>query len=391
MRHACLLALLACAPVALGAPGSVQLRASSAPITGDVRALPGGAQVVVASKDAPGANLLVAWHRVRALNGEPMGAWAEVSDALMRAVARIERGDAPGAAEAAEPILRAGLAGGQLPQGPTAMALLETLLRARLERGSQTASTLAWLRWHQAWQQRPGPDSGQQWVGASLYLAPIIDADTGLCPSLPPAFGPSVSLQALGALLRSPEWQGLTGAPGPAGELAGAYRAAAAFEENGTELAEALPGTSDSAQLVAEIVSARAGVSAVRAGARAKLQARAAALSRDEATRETEGADDAEPVADGSWQRAWVHLGIGRSLLREDDAAQRRAGVLELLHVPALYGDRLPALAGLALLDARRELTSQRAQPGEAGAGLEGIERDIRERFGALAWVLDAP
>jgi hypothetical protein len=50
-----------------------------------------------------------------------------------------------------------------------------------------------------------------------------------------------------------------------------------------------------------------------------------------------------------AWVEAWVRFGVGQSLLMEPDDATRRAGVVELLHVPVRFGSVQPYLAGVAL------------------------------------------
>jgi hypothetical protein len=53
-----------------------------------------------------------------------------------------------------------------------------------------------------------------------------------------------------------------------------------------------------------------------------------------------------------SWMEAWCRIGLGRSLIREEESGARLRGVIELLHLPARFGTEHPNLAGVALADA---------------------------------------
>jgi len=402
-----------------GVNASVEFRGSGGVVEAPVEVLSAG--LLVRPRDAAGGQTtqVVAWHRVRDVRGDGLsvGAWGEVGQELMRAVARIERGDGALAGDVAEPLYARLLGAGEL-RGPTGLVLCEVVTRVRLERQGPGGATLAWLRWLQvAAEHAPsvggaggggGGGASQatswtkaQWVGQRTTLTPVVDERTGLCPQLPPVFGRGLTGPALVAMLASAEWPATdeksimsAGAGGAAGDprrdalvIALAYRVAAQFESGGeaalgaagasgvgvVKLAEQKQG--EAAGLVLDIVAARVGDAGVRVEARKRLSERLASLRRDETTSEIEP-DDA-PI-DRTWQRAWVHLGLGRSLLRETEADQRRRGLVELLHVPALFQVEHPSLAALALLEARSEAGGM-----NLGAGaIEAIERELREGLG---------
>lgn len=370
------------------APGSfVRLRGQASEIKGEVTAQSGGVLVT-----APGrVTQLIAWNRVR----ETDAPGAEGSMArgleLMRAVSRIERGDFPLAAEAIEPLMAQMAVQGTLT-GPTGMVAAETAMRVRLARGSQTGATLAWLAWLDAAGERPASEQGAEdakapetrvvWVGDRLIgdgNSPI-DTTLGLCVHLPPIFGPVVSSPALVAMLASSEW-GRLGA-GPNGAVVRAYEAAARYEVAGDVYVprpEDASAKGDAAAVVRDIVLARAGSEADRGEARKRLRERLERVTRAESTRETEAGD--EPGADAQWLRAWLHLGIGRSLIREAAPEARREGVVELLTVAAIFASDVPGLAAGALVEARLELV-------RLGEPIDKIEADLRARFPEAAVVL---
>ncbi|MBL0922178.1 MAG: hypothetical protein IBJ10_08640 [Phycisphaerales bacterium] len=58
----------------------------------------------------------------------------------------------------------------------------------------------------------------------------------------------------------------------------------------------------------------------------------------------------------GTWREAWRRAAMGVSLARAERPADRRAGMLELLHIPARFSASQPALAAIALREAARAL-----------------------------------
>ena len=56
------------------------------------------------------------------------------------------------------------------------------------------------------------------------------------------------------------------------------------------------------------------------------------------------------------WLEAWIHSGIGRSLIREEGTEQKQAGVIELLNIPARFARTHPYLSGLALAESSATL-----------------------------------
>jgi hypothetical protein len=115
------------------------------------------------------------------------------------------------------------------------------------------------------------------------------------------------------------------------GEL---YRRAAAFEcglagevkAGEVPLRHPDPGVA----IVAQIVAARAGTPELRREARRLL---------------TERLAQRQP----QWLEAWLRMGIGRSLMREDSQEERLLGIAAMLEVPARLRGASPYLSGVAL------------------------------------------
>ncbi len=183
-------------------------------------------------------------------------------------------------------------------------------------------------------------------------MAPVFDPVTGLAPGLPPVFQNDA---ATGVGVQSDEWASMAAEVGGGDErtrvLAELYLAAARFD-TGQSL-EIAPVTSGDpgVKLVADVVLARAGNEQQRAAARAALEARlSSGVDRVRA------GDGGETVQAEGWVECWCRLGLGRSLVREQDEAARRLGVIHLLHVPARFSRVSPVLASMALADAAAAL-----------------------------------
>lgn len=249
---------------------------------------------------------LVPWGQVRSVGNGWQGAaeYEAVADAIWRAEARLARGDAIGAGWLLEPLADRYFASG----GPTTAQVASALVMVRLMGNDRLGATEAWLVWRET---RRGP--ARAWL----------DADSGLCPALPPAFPWSTS----SADSASSE---------PDSVMGQLYNAAASplsaptrggLESIGRDPRDrADPGF----RVVWEMV---------RAVGDPDPTARRAA--RDAIERR------ARP-GDPDWRLAWAHLGVGMSLLAEPDAQLRDAGASRLISVIVEHPRAAPGLSGLA-------------------------------------------
>ncbi len=375
------------------AQSQVFLRGATEPLVGRVQSLDLAGVSLQLAGDAQGLRV-VSWDRVRSIVSAD-GSAASIpsvliayADGLFRVRTRLERGDIDLAARAAERLY----AQGDAIEGPSGELLAECVLRVRLARGAHASAISPWLRLLNVRASAPAvrADAPAPWIGGTTTLSPIIDPATGLCPTLPPIFSTLRGPAAVRTLadevvsLAAPASQ--LGAR--AGELLAWYRAAAAHAAGLVSPAPGVRGSGttiadDGVQLVRELVLARVGNAKEREQARAALQQRLTAIERSGgASDETE-----QPAPDSTvherWVAGWCHAALGLSLLREESPESRRRGVLELLHLPARFGDELPQLTRIALAEAAEAL---RAQGQPAGAAL--LESELRELEGSLA---DAP
>ncbi|MDX2016359.1 MAG: hypothetical protein SFY95_01810 [Planctomycetota bacterium] len=297
------------------------------------------------------AEVIVPLDRVRTVLGARRGEWdalEPLASALWRAQTRIDRDDVVGAQVVIE---RWGEKFAEL-SGPSAAAAARLELRLALQvelPGSGVRAAQAWAR---ALDAADSAREGPRWfVPASDLTEGMIDAATGLSPVVPPFW---LDTPATRAALESVERSAPT-----LGARAGALREwfllAAKIDLGQKVTLPALPEPVEPAlALVADLVRARSDDGAQRAEARARLESR---LIRKPA----------------EWERAWIWLGLGRSLLREGEREQKLRGVGYLLRVPASGG--WANLAAIARADAAVALAALNL-PREAGVVKGELERD---------------
>lgn len=344
-RLALLGAIVVLAGAAAPALGQVALRGGGrleAPVT---RVGPEGVTVGASAGDPART---ISWGLIRAVEGEhakEAEAFGAVADRVWRALARLDRGDVG----LAEPALEELFA--QAIPAPTGADVAGALLRCRLRRGASASAIPVWLAC-----VRLGATEGE-----ALGREGVIDPETLLAPALPPIFldTPGVRAFAASAPASAPGTSGTpahggAGSAGGAADVMGALyllaaadalrprggagasdAARAALESTGAFTSDAAPGVA----LVRAMVVSRIGEREARVRARGELIA---------------GLDKHA----GGWQEAWRRTAIGLSLVRETDAAERRRGAIELLHVPARFGASQPYLAGVALAAASEALAA---------------------------------
>ena len=293
------------------------------------------------------------WDRVASLEGlapELARQVAPVAEKAWLARVRLERSDAL----AAEPLYEELFRAFEGRRGATACAVAEGLLRCRLRRGAQAGAIAPWLAWVRA--SDPSMPVPALDITSPPNQPPLIDPGTGLCPFLPPVWLNVASVQAF-ARADAIVGDDAGGKRGLA--LAALYRLAARLEAGlaSESEANALPvrSTDPGVSLVAQIVAARGADADKRRDARQLLLARLKQRMP-------------------AWEEAWVRVGVGRSLLREQDVEERLIGLAHLLHVPARLRASQPYLAGVALGDA----ALAEAALGNTSAA-QRLKRDIME------------
>ncbi|VAX42422.1 hypothetical protein MNBD_PLANCTO03-1157 [hydrothermal vent metagenome] len=304
---------------------TLTLRGGATPPAGEVVAC--SIEGVVVESPVTG-RVIVGWERVRSVSGEhaeEAEAFAEIADQAWRAISRLQRGDIP----AAEPVLEGLFVLYRDRTGPTAAAINGGLLRCRLERGAHTLAVGAWL----AWLHASSDDAEAAWydtlsLSRAASAAPTTDPETGLLPGLPPIW---LDLPAVRVFGDAPSAGAAFGEREQ--ELAELYRHAARAQHGDREPMPRLTSADPAVRLVWDIVAAQSRSDQERATGRKAIKVR---LRK-------------EPVG---WLDAWLRVGLGRSLLLEDETAQRQRGVIELLRVRITHERDAPYLAGLALAEA---------------------------------------
>jgi hypothetical protein len=143
--------------------------------------------------------------------------------------------------------------------------------------------------------------------------------------------------------------------------------------------------THPAVELASDILQARAGGDETRREARIRLERRIGNLLLTQgragetpaSTTSTTATDSALPGSSElaqlapQWEEAWCRVAIGRSLLRETDIREQRMGLVAMLHVPARFGDQLPALSALVLTEVAAELERMGDAAGAARLRIE--------------------
>ena len=348
----------------------LELRAGRTPPQGKIYAVSLAGVIV---EDPFGVQRTIRWDSVRRITGD------KAQDALVyepiavdswRARSRLERGDAV----TAEPLFEQLFDRYEGSQSEMASMVAEGLLRCRLRRSAHTAAVTPWLAYLTS--EGNGPYRSLI-VGV---LRPAVDPETGLVPSLAPVWLATPAVEAFANADEIVAWSATDASPPRRAEILGRlYRHAAQFEvglvEGTPELdLDSREQRDPGIQLALSIILARCGDTQQRADARATLL-------------DIMNAEARVPVArQRMWIEAWCRLGIGRSLLMETDRETRLSGIVELLHLPARFGESLPYLAGLALAECAVAL-DQHADP----RSLNALLSEIRNQYASHAATQWAP
>jgi len=271
-----------------------------------------------------GATHFVPWDRVRSVGTKAyereVARYREVSLMLWRGRSRVERGDTA----LAEPLFERLFEIYRGTTHETALVVGEGLLRCRLARGEEALALIPAL---EAARLRR---AGVQTVSYSS-LPQVMHDDMSLCIVLPPFWADSPLFERLQRELDTYDSQGdaviasiaslyaqLTNrANGPRdGSDAGAAGVASFPDHPGVEL-------------LRQILESRSSAPEARHRSRTALLA----------------ADGTRPV----FADAWARFFAGWSLLGESGVVRRQRGMMNMLYVPALYGEQQKLLAGAAL------------------------------------------
>lgn len=375
MRRGAGVGIVAALVLCMSAGGQVELR-SGERLEGEVEDATIAA-LKLAPESSGGPARLVSWDRVKRVEGEGASkakTYEPVMDQLWRARTRVERGDFA----AAEPLLEKLREMYGAEEGPSAAVVAECTIRCYLAREARGAAASAWLWLTSLTEKKSGSGGAKvQWVGGTTNLPAITDPGTHLAPAIPPIWTPGAATRAAAT---ATDWAALKARGGVAGELASLYEKAARFEA-GID-AEVVIGPQTHADpavsIVREIVMARAGDAAARETARKAIQTR---LSLGAARVEGGRMRSAQTP---SWLEAWLRMGLGMSMIREEDSSTRMRGVIELLHVPARFQSEQPNLAGIALAEAAVVM----ADEGDTGAAV-ALKQELQSRYAGhpvLAW-----
>ncbi|GAB5495329.1 MAG: hypothetical protein Phyf2KO_04090 [Phycisphaerales bacterium] len=261
------------------------------------------------------------WHDVADVESqgqEGIASHLQSAEEAWRGVSRLKKGDRV----AAEPALETAFLAKGRSIGPTAATVSEGLLVCRLSRGAQALAVEPYL---------------YVLLNASEpQFSESIDQTYDLCVSLPPIWGTRSGLSAMVSALSAEDYSAWSNNDRVL-QLAQLYAAAAVHEISGRVVVPNIQPSDEGVRVIHEIVLSQAGSASERSAARDNLSSRLNQNPPD-------------------WLCAWIHAAIGTSLLVEADDSANRLGIVQLLHVPAKYGDSQPYLSGVCLSRAALKL-----------------------------------
>lgn len=270
-----------------------------------------------------GERLEYGWHQIADVRGQAAGLVREYltdAETAWRGLSRLERGDVV----AAEPLLERAFAKYGTQVGPTSEAVATGLLTCRVARGAQALAVEPFLC--------------VLLNSSGVSQSEALDENLKLYQSLPPIWSTDSGLTNMASRIATDNFAAWNG-DRRTRQLAELYVTAAVFQINGKAPLPDFEPADDGVRFVYEIVASRIGDAPIREQFRGALKLRS---------------ERNIP----KWQRAWIHAAVGNSLLRESDNRSSRLGIVELLHVPALYHQNQPFLAGVCL--SRSALTLDR-------------------------------
>lgn len=309
---------------------------------------------------------IVSWGQVKRVEGgfaDDAQKFMPIADQLWRATARLERGDAPGAA----PLFASAFEAQIESRGVSLLHAAEGHAESQRRLGKSAQAVDAWLVALQLQRERV-----QLSLDGDHHLLHI-DGETGLSSGLAPIWAPAAELSQLAS---ADVTISISDPDQVVSAMARLYRRAARFElglpadDNSPPIEDriaSLPGIA----LVQKIVIARTGTSSERAEAQASLRR---ALEQ--------GALAKSP----SWVEAWHRVALARSLLIERVPEARDEALLHLAHVPARFASTQPYLAGLALAEMSVEMSRRGANDDAAWLAQEFLR--LFPWHPARAWML---
>lgn len=317
--------------------------------------------------------VLFSWDRVRDLKTEIPGLRNKYqqmrffADDLWRARTRIEREDYG----LAEPLLKKHFKAVIGRNDPSARVVAEGLLRCRLSRQAREQAVLPWLE--TARMIRAGIE-----ISAYSKMTPILDANSGLCPDLPPVWieGPDLESMVAGLGTYFP-----TDAP-VTRTLAKLYLESArrelirwgmATSSENTPSPDSDAGEPDDSQITFNRQTDPASSVAV-SFVGAFLDA--TTPDKSESIRNTAVKRLTRWIADPDWKGAWAHYARGSARLQSPRTEDQDRGLVDLLYLPSEYVESERYLAGFAIQHAIQHLKSR----GRTEAA-DSLRNDFEKRF----------
>ena len=302
-------------PLALG--DRVELRDGAPAVQGHIRTINDDGVTI----EVEGASIrTISWDRIRDISPPhkqaDMAALLDLSLNLWRGRTRVERGDF----ELAESIFAENYGRLLGERSETALVVMEGYLRCLLARGANNAAVIPALEVARLRQAGVTTESYRA-------LPAVYDSATALCPYVPPFWVPTATLPKLVRQLNTYDAHN----DAIVEAIADAYRTAAQAQAGGKPSETVVKSSSD-----------HAGVRLMRSVLNVDPRNEAELVKMS--------------TAIGPWAEAWARYGLGQAQLASDLETTRQEGLLNLLRVPAQWGQSQPYLSGLALAEVNKSL-----------------------------------
>ncbi len=290
-----------------------------------------------------GAVHFVPWDRIRRVVSDTfadeIARYEETAEQLWRARSRVERYDTV----LAEPLFERLFEQYRGQTHETALVIAEGLLRCRLDRGVQAEAVIPMLEVMRLRRAN---------ITTSSYsmLRPVLIPELELSPALAPVWLPSPELDRVLNSLIDYDARGDT-VVRAAADLFARSMARTLDRDLPVEVRDRSVPDHPGLMVLRDFVETTSPDPAIRDAARTRML----------------NGINGRPI----FAMAWTHFAVGRSLLGESGIGRQQRGLVELLHLPAIFGNDQAFLTGLALqlaaaglerlgdVDAARQLRSE--------------------------------
>ncbi len=306
------------------------------------------AGVQIRTNDGPYTHMWLSWDQIRNIKTDHDDFAKQyiqhqtMAKQLWRARLRVEREDYA----LAEPILETLYPDAIGRTDETALVILEGILRCRLARNAREAAVIPWLETSRILRLHVERT-------AYIRLPDVLDAETWLCPALPPVW---IQRPALSVLRKDLSTYVVADSP-ITDRLALLYLASTQLQNANNNRIAPIQFSHD---IIIQPANSRANTkdNINQSDAVAFVEALVICQSDDFQDRRT-GISKITPwIRHNGWMAGWARYGRGIAQIRSTQQELIKRGLVDLLYLPSEFAETNPYLAGIALYQAAYNLES---------------------------------